>query len=163
MVRYWGNEGGVRTFNILIDDEKLVTENLTGKWNVSEFKNVEYPIPVSMIEGKSEIRVKFKAPSNGYAGGVFYIRLLTREPTYVEKLSYSPGNRKVFFRGLNKSILVSGTPEKGNVNIFDLSGRLITSKETGTQSTSIAINSGVYLAQFISEKNYITSQKVIVY
>lgn len=76
MVRYWGNENGNRTFDILIDDVKLVTENISGKWKVSEFKNVEYVIPASMIAGKNTIRVKFQALSNNAAGGVYYIRLL---------------------------------------------------------------------------------------
>ncbi|MDL2241833.1 glycoside hydrolase family 127 protein, partial [Bacteroidales bacterium OttesenSCG-928-L03] len=35
-VRYWGNEGGNRTFSILIDGELLTTENVTGKWNVNK-------------------------------------------------------------------------------------------------------------------------------
>lgn len=76
MVRYWGNENGNRTFDILIDDVKLATENISGKWKISEFKNVEYVIPASMIADKNTIRVKFQAQSNSNAGGVFYIRLL---------------------------------------------------------------------------------------
>ncbi|MBN2514187.1 MAG: glycoside hydrolase family 127 protein [Sedimentisphaerales bacterium] len=79
MVRYWGNEYGNRTFDILINDEKLKTVNISGVWNVMDFKNMEYRILKSMLSGKDTIRVKFQAPSNGYAGGVFYIRLLRRE------------------------------------------------------------------------------------
>ncbi|MBN1407792.1 MAG: glycoside hydrolase family 127 protein [Calditrichaceae bacterium] len=79
MVRYWGNESGNRTFDILIDDAKLRTVNISGVWNVMDFKNTEYRIPNSTIEGKDTISAKFQAPSNGYAGGVFYIRLLRKE------------------------------------------------------------------------------------
>lgn len=85
MVRYWGNEYGNRTFDILVDNVKLVTENISGKWNVSEFRNVEYIIPDSMVRGKDTIRVKFQAPSNGYAGGVFFIRLLRQRSTEVKQ------------------------------------------------------------------------------
>ena len=81
MVRYWGNESGNRTFDILIDDVKFKTVNIAGVWNVLDFKNIEYKIPNSKIEGKDTIRVKFQAPSNGYAGSVFYIRLLRKEGT----------------------------------------------------------------------------------
>jgi hypothetical protein len=77
MVRYWGNEYGNRTFDILIDGIKLVTENLNGKWNESEFKNMEYAIPDSLVEGKETVWVKFQALSDGYAGGAFEIRLLS--------------------------------------------------------------------------------------
>ena len=56
-VRYWGAEWGGRKFDIYIDDEKLLTEDNTGRWNQSRFFNVEYDIPNSMVKGKSEIRV----------------------------------------------------------------------------------------------------------
>jgi DUF1680 family protein len=81
MVRYWGNEGGEnRTFDINIDGQKLVTENLLDrtKFNAEQFFNVEYPIPAARLQGKTKIVVRFTAPSVnlGYAGNVFYIRLL---------------------------------------------------------------------------------------
>lgn len=78
MVKYWGNDSGSRTFGILIDDEKLVTENISGKWNVSEFHEVEYSIPNSMLEG-NKIRVKFQSRTGSVAGGVFFIRLLRQD------------------------------------------------------------------------------------
>lgn len=80
MVRYWGNESGPRQFDILIDGEKLTSENLAGKWNKSEFENVEYPIPDSMISGKSSIEIKFQAASGNFVGGIFYVRLLRKTP-----------------------------------------------------------------------------------
>jgi len=88
MVRYWGNENGNRTFDILIDDIKFRTVNISGVWNILDFKNVEYKIPNSMITGKDTIRVKFQAPSNGYAGGVYYIRLLRKEGAVI-RIAYS--------------------------------------------------------------------------
>lgn len=75
MVRYWGNESCTRTFDILIDGKKLVTENIINKWNVDDFVNQEYKIPNSMVTDKSEITVKFQA-SSGMVGGIFYVRLL---------------------------------------------------------------------------------------
>jgi hypothetical protein len=88
MVRYWGNENGNRTFDILIDDIKFRTVNISEVWNILDFKNVEYKIPNSMITGKDTIRVKFQAPSNGYAGGVYNIRLLRKEGAVI-RLAYS--------------------------------------------------------------------------
>ncbi|MFV0472095.1 MAG: DUF6805 domain-containing protein, partial [Paludibacteraceae bacterium] len=79
-VRYWGNESGNRTFDILIDGIKLTSENIS-RWKISGFVNQEYPIPNSMIEGKKNIRITFQSQNiTGYvAGGVFYLRLL-RQP-----------------------------------------------------------------------------------
>ncbi|HET6557510.1 MAG TPA: beta-L-arabinofuranosidase domain-containing protein, partial [Prolixibacteraceae bacterium] len=76
MVRYWGAEWGGRKFEIYIDDEKLVTEDNTGRWNQSKFHNVEYAIPNSMVKDKNSIRVKFQSIQGNTAGAVYYIRLL---------------------------------------------------------------------------------------
>ena len=75
MVRYWGAEWGSRKFDIYIDDEKLVTEDNTGRWNQSQFQDIAYAIPDSMMKGKDHIRVKFQALPGNTAGPVYYIRL----------------------------------------------------------------------------------------
>ncbi len=74
-VRYWGAEWGSRKFEIYIDDEKLLSEDNTGRWNISDFQHVEYNLPNNMIEGKKEIRVKFQAIPGNTAGGVYFVRL----------------------------------------------------------------------------------------
>lgn len=79
MVRYWGAEWGNRKFDIYIDDEKLITEDNTGRWNQSRFFDVEYSIPENMLKNKDHIRVKFQAIPGNTAGGVYYIRLLKNE------------------------------------------------------------------------------------
>lgn len=76
LVRYWGAEWGNRKFDIYIDDEKLLTEDNTGRWNQSRFFDVEYAIPEKLIKDKDHIRVKFQAIPGNTAGGVYYIRLL---------------------------------------------------------------------------------------
>jgi len=78
LVRYWGAENGNRTFDIYIDDEKLITENISEKWKQNKFQNVEYPIPDTMLNGKEFVRVKFKALSGNTAGKVYYVRLLRK-------------------------------------------------------------------------------------
>jgi len=76
LVKYWGAEWGTRKFDLYIDNEKLLTEDNTGKWNQSQFHTVEYAIPNSMIAGKEYIRVKFQALPKSTAGAVYYIRLI---------------------------------------------------------------------------------------
>ncbi|HEY8659784.1 MAG TPA: glycoside hydrolase family 127 protein [Hanamia sp.] len=76
VVRYWGAEWGNRKFDIYIDDQKLITEDNTGRWNQSKFFDVTYPIPGSMLQGKNNIRVKFQALAGNTAGGVYYVRLI---------------------------------------------------------------------------------------
>jgi hypothetical protein len=79
MVRYWGNEQGNRSFNILVDDKVIATENIQGRWNESEFKDVTYDIPSELLKGKKNVRVKFAALPDNYAGGVYYVRLVKPE------------------------------------------------------------------------------------
>ena len=77
LVRYWGAEWGNRAFDIYIDEEKLIMENNTGRWNQSQFQDIEYAIPDAMLRGKTHIRVKFQALPQNTAGAVYYIRLLS--------------------------------------------------------------------------------------
>ena len=79
MVRYWGNEGCTRTFDISIDDEKLTTETISNRWKKDEFVNVTYPIPDKMIKGKKVVRISFSA-SSGMVGGIYGVRLLRNKP-----------------------------------------------------------------------------------
>jgi hypothetical protein len=76
LVRYWGAESGNRSFDIYIDDQKLITENISDKWKQNKFQNVEYLIPATMLTGKEFVRVKFQALSGNTAGKVYYVRLL---------------------------------------------------------------------------------------
>jgi len=78
MIRYWGSEWGNRMFNIYIDEEKLITENNTGKWNQSRFFEIEYPIPAAMLTGKKDLRVKFQSLPKNTAGAFYYVRLLRK-------------------------------------------------------------------------------------
>lgn len=76
MVRYWGRETGYRTFDILIDGEKLLTEDISKKWNKGSFINVEYSIPAEMLKNKQYINITFQSRENSIAGRVAAIRLL---------------------------------------------------------------------------------------
>jgi uncharacterized protein len=79
LLRYWGAEWGNRKFDIYIDDEKLVTEDNTNRWNQSMFKNVVYSIPDSMVKGKNHVRVKFLSLPESTAGAIYIVRLLRAE------------------------------------------------------------------------------------
>lgn len=79
IVRYWGAEAGNRAFDIFIDDEKLTTENISGKWNRRKFQEAEYAIPDNMVKGKESVRIKFQALPNNTAGAVYYIRLARKK------------------------------------------------------------------------------------
>jgi DUF1680 family protein len=75
-VLYWGWERGRRTFDILVDGQRLVTENTMGKWNKNEFVAVQYPLPEKWIKGKTDVTIKFKPHPAHTAGGIFDIRIV---------------------------------------------------------------------------------------
>ena len=67
---YWGDEGGRRTFDILVDGEKIATQTLLHN-EPGEFFDVEYPIPPKLTSGKTTVTVRFQAhPANSAGGGV---------------------------------------------------------------------------------------------
>lgn len=80
MVRYWGNENGNRTFDIMVDDRLLAAENIVNKWNKNEFVDVEYKIPVEILKSQNRITVKFAGKERNNAGRIFHVRLLTDAP-----------------------------------------------------------------------------------
>ena len=79
IARYWGAETGNRKFDIYIDDQKLITEDIGARWNQRKFQDVEYKIPDAMINGKKTVRVKFQPLPGNTAGGVYYIRLARKQ------------------------------------------------------------------------------------
>lgn len=75
VVRYWGNEGAAREFEIYADDMLVAKENLHGKFNKNEFMDVYYDIP-NELNGKDYVTIKFKSLPGKVAGGVFHVRLI---------------------------------------------------------------------------------------
>jgi len=176
MVRYWGDEYGNRTFTILIDDVRLVTENISGKWNISDFKNVEYGIPNSRIAGKDTIRVKFQAPSNGYAGGVFYIRLLRPKSTTDVKKSMNQLHRfrldQNFPNPFNPTTQINySVPQTSYIRlkVYDLLGQEVTTlfeglRQQGNYTTTFdgsGLSTGVYVYRMIAP-SFVDTKKTVL-
>jgi hypothetical protein len=75
---YWGSDQ--RTFDILIDGKKLLTENNNND-HPETFFDKSYTIPAAMTQGKQKVTVKFQAPdAEGYAGGVFGAKMTSPAP-----------------------------------------------------------------------------------
>jgi len=160
MVRYWGNEGGNRTFNISVDGVKLVTENIVGKWKVNEFKNVEYPIPASMVEGKSKITVKFTPLSGNVAGGAYFVRLLKANITDL-KANFNSESDIIIRSGQGK-IIISGSEYTSRVNVFDITGKLLKSCDKNSSELEIQESKGIYVVNVINDKFRSTTKLVRV-
>lgn len=154
MVRYWGNEGGYRTFDILIDNVLVATENISGKWRVNNFVNVEYSIPVNVLNNKETVTVMFKAKANNTAGGVYYLRLL--KPDQSQSSNYFINKQKQYPILYKEGKIILNIPsfkKLSDYNLFSLSGQLISSgqfeqRNRETYLITESINRGVYLLLF---------------
>jgi hypothetical protein len=80
-VRYWAYEAGERTFNIIVEDQVIATENVVGKFKdeqaPKDFYDIDYPVPAELARGKESILVKFQgADEYQIAGGVYGLSLV---------------------------------------------------------------------------------------
>ena len=147
MVRYWGNEGCSRTFDIMIDGEKLATESIEGKWNKKEFVNEVYAIPDAMVKGKKEIRVTFQAGAGNMVGGLYGVRLLRNkpkpEPTAIAaKLATRPDLKARVYGGELQIDAGTALSQGYTARIFSMNGRLVKSQALAAGQSSFSIGLG---------------------
>jgi hypothetical protein len=76
-VEYWGGFPGAKTFDILVNDTKLATENITNIKD-GQFIFVQYNIPENITRGRNMITVKFQAHPGNAAGPVFGVRTIKK-------------------------------------------------------------------------------------
>lgn len=70
VVEYWGGFTGSKTFDIMINNVKVATEDISGKKD-GEFIDVQYDLPKEITDDESNITVKF-APHEGHRAGPFF-------------------------------------------------------------------------------------------
>lgn len=77
VVEYWGGFTGSKTFDILMNDQKIVTENISGKKD-GEFIDIQYDIPEALTASNSKVTIKFDPHEGHRAGPFFYARTIKR-------------------------------------------------------------------------------------
>jgi hypothetical protein len=77
VVEYWGGYTGGKTFDIYVDDQKIATENISGKKD-GEFIDIQYNIPEALTLSANTITVKFVGHVGHRTGPVFGIRTIKR-------------------------------------------------------------------------------------
>jgi len=75
---YWGDEGGRRTFDVLVDGEKIATQTLLHD-KPGDFFEIEYPVPMELTRGRRAVTIRFQAHPDDFAGGVFGCEVLKRD------------------------------------------------------------------------------------
>lgn len=159
MVRYWGNETGSRSFDILIDGVKLVRENIVGKWNKEQFENVIYPIPNTMVTGKNTIVVRFQAVASNVAGGLFNVRILRDLTTNSIKVEKSNDNLMQVFPNPTSGIvnirINKQDKSEYQVEVLNTQSKVVLSRKLMNSESSIQINlsdfaNGAYIIRYNS-------------
>ena len=76
-LKFWGvGEWKTHEFDVFIDDQLLVSVNNTGKYRISQFKYETFDIPAEMLQGKTQVRVKFVAKPGKQIGEIYGVRLI---------------------------------------------------------------------------------------
>ena len=75
VVEYWGGYTGGKTFDIIVDDMIIATENISGK-KPGEFIDIVYDVPETLLSGKDKITVRFVPHEGHRAGPVFGVRTI---------------------------------------------------------------------------------------
>lgn len=71
---YRGSEGRRRVFEILVDGQKIATENLP--YHPTELLDYEYKIPAALTAGKSSVVVRFQSQAEAATAAVYDIRIV---------------------------------------------------------------------------------------
>ncbi|MEZ5041309.1 MAG: glycoside hydrolase family 127 protein [Saprospiraceae bacterium] len=74
---YWGGFTGSKTFDILVDDEKIATENISQKAD-GQFIDITYPIPANLTKGKQQVTIRIQ-PHVGHRGGPLFSARVVKE------------------------------------------------------------------------------------
>ena len=79
-LKFWGvGEWKTHEFDIFVDDVLLTSINNTGKYRISEFKYETFAIPAGLLQGKTQIRVKFVAKPGKQIGEIYGVQLLIQQ------------------------------------------------------------------------------------
>src|SRR6185295_17878433 len=72
---YHSDQRRARTFEILVDGERLAEQSLPQS-SVARFVDVEYALPAELVRAKQKVTVRFQAKSDSEIPGVFGLRVV---------------------------------------------------------------------------------------
>ncbi len=75
VVTYYSDEWRKRTFDILVDGERVGSQT-TEKGGPVKFFDVTYPVPAALVQNKQKVTVRFEATGGNEIGAVFGVRMI---------------------------------------------------------------------------------------
>ena len=79
VVTYYSDEWRRRTFDILLDGQRIAGQTVEKNGSEPHFFNAEYPVPGGFTAGKQKVTVRFQATNGNEIAAVFGIRLARAE------------------------------------------------------------------------------------
>jgi hypothetical protein len=75
VVSYYSDEWRKRTFNILVEGQKVGEQSIE-KGGPVRFFDVQYAVPAALVQGKQKVTVRFEATNTNEIAAVFGIRMI---------------------------------------------------------------------------------------
>lgn len=76
-VTYWGSDSGARSFDILVNGQKIASVALNNN-HPDEFFDAQYELPRELTKEAAQITVRFQAHPGNIAGGIFGLSVLKK-------------------------------------------------------------------------------------
>jgi DUF1680 family protein len=76
LVTYYSDEWQQRTFDILVDGQKVAEQVVTKDGSQPKFFDVKYPLPADILSGKKKVTVRFQATKGNEIAAVFGLRMI---------------------------------------------------------------------------------------
>ena len=111
MLLFWGDESDTRNFDIMCDDVLVASESLCHN-DPGRFMMRCYPIPEEGTSGKETVRIHLTSPTGTKTGGIFYAYMLSTKEDATSIIEHESLNNEDY-------------------NVYDLSGRKITTNPSG--------------------------------
>nr|WKN35386.1 glycoside hydrolase family 127 protein [Tunicatimonas sp. TK19036] len=78
VVEYWGGYTGSKTFDIVVEDSVIATQNISGIKD-GYFLDIHYDLPKSLTRNKTSVHVEFLPHEGHRAGPIFGVRTIRYE------------------------------------------------------------------------------------
>ena len=76
MVTYYSDEWRKRTFEILVDGQRVGEQTVEKDGTAPHFFDFEYAIPSELVKDKQKVTVRFQATNGNEIAAVFGVRMI---------------------------------------------------------------------------------------
>ena len=149
-----------QTADVYVDDILAGTWYSSGKNSTKRWREEFFLIPAELTAGKSQMTLRFESQNSGLNWSEFHYWIYSIEPHYVN-IDHNPLDGILIYPNpaSTKIVIENGKSEVTNIEILDMSGKII--KQFKTQSSEHRIdisylNEGIYLIKMRTDEGDIS-------